>query len=94
MCTYNKYLDENPVSRGEFESFRTFNDQVGHTRRQKYPSADLRLAVADEWVEQPVDDLPGPDDGWAEQNLPEVRAVEDQENEVEEVEHMGDIEHL
>ena len=87
-------LDEDPVPGAEVEAGRPLDDEVGDPGGEDHAGRHQGPAPAQHGVEDPVDELDGPDDQDANEDLVEHRGVDDHEGPEGPVEEMGAVEDL
>ena len=87
-------LDEDPVPGAEVEAGRPLDDEVGDPGGEDDPSRHQGPTPAHQTVEDPVDELDGPDHQDPDEDLVEHGGVEDHEGPEGPVEEVGAVEDL
>ena len=91
---YLGYLYKHPVAGAEIKPSRPFYNQMCDPWRQYHTGANNSLAPPKEACQDPVGHFNNKDTGWPDKPFPELRRVHEEESPVEEVEHVGAVEHL
>ena len=91
---HTRDLDKHPVPGTEVEPCWSLNDQLSHSGWQQHSCLDHSLAVTKEVVQNPVGNLYNPDEPNDTDPLPELRGMEQEEDEISPVEHVGVVEGL
>lgn len=91
---YGRYVDEHVVAGMEVEVRRPLDHQMCDFGRQQQTGTDVRLAVFGTHQREPVEPFAQVQQPGHDQPLPEVRAVDDQQQVKRHVQQMRPIEYL